>query len=458
MRLYKLLFACIFLLFTIGCSQELPPFKTQRVCKVPSIIEYTKTGTGVELSLKDDTTNDIKTYNWEMKERLTGLSVNIPDKSAKKISVRLTSYTSYNVSCEITTRCDDKPAAALKDTVNYFKDICKKPTTILHGIPPEAKLLDRYKFKLQFDGDTTDLKYVVWQVSFVTNFGKKNILLYTSDTLKHFSPFSTYQFGSGMFKITAYFANNCNKKDSISITYDGIYPTNEISVSSDMVIVDGGTFTMGSNSSDDKKAKPEHQVKVSTFKLSKYEVTQKLWNKVMPKNNSVHANCDNCPVTNVTVKEVDTFLKNLEFITGTAYRLPTEAEWEYAAKGGKTQKTYKYSGSDTLSSVAWYSENSSNTTSVVGLKKPNSLEIFDMTGNVWELVSDWYAPYSSTSQVNPKGPSTGTQRISRGGGYRSGPPNSVVPNDLCDNNFRSTFTLDTDAGGHQSGFRLALTP
>ncbi len=458
MRLYKLLFACIFLLFTIGCSQELPPFKTQRVCKVPSIIEYTKTGTdAVTLSLKGDST-DIKSYDWKMKESLTGLPVTIPNKSGRTPIVPLTKYTLYDVTCDIITKCETEQS--FNDTYEHIKDKCKNPTSISYGIPPGATFPNTYKFNLKIDGDTSDIDYVVWEILSKATTGAKDVLIYTSDTLKLSFSASTYQFHPGKFTINAYITNKCNVKDTLTTYYEKFFNVSkELSLSKDdMIKIEGGTFTMGNNTSDDEDSKPEHQVTVSTFYLSKYEVTQELWSQLMPKNNSVHTNCPKCPVTNVTLNEVDTFLKNLEMVTGKAYRLPTEAEWEYAVKGGQKQKTFKYSGSDILGSVAWYSANSNNNSSEVGKKEPNDLGIFDMTGNVWELVSDWFAPYPSTPQVNPKGPLSGTQRIARGGSWRTPAKGGSTLKDYFDNNFRSNNDIVGDAGAEQSGFRLARNP
>jgi formylglycine-generating enzyme required for sulfatase activity len=190
-----------------------------------------------------------------------------------------------------------------------------------------------------------------------------------------------------------------------------------------MVYVAGGTFTMGciseqnSNCSDNEK--PAHQVTLSDFHIGKYEVTQAQWVAVMG-NNPSNLKGDNLPVENVSWNDVQEFISKLNQKTGKQYRLPTEAEWEYAARGGTQSRGYKYSGSDILSEVAWYKDNSGKQTHPVGQKKANELGIYDMNGNVWVWCSDWYGNYNSSSQTNPKGPSSGSSRANRGGSWRSG--------------------------------------
>ena len=158
-----------------------------------------------------------------------------------------------------------------------------------------------------------------------------------------------------------------------------------------MVAVPGGTFTMGcteEQSSCDDDEEPVRQVQVKSFTISKYEVTQDLWEAVMGKNPSRFRNCPRCPVENVGWDDTKRFLKQLNALTGKRYRLPTDAEWEYAARGGQKRQASLYAGSDTLDSVAWYDKNSGNRVHQVGQKQPNELGLYDMTGNVWEWVED----------------------------------------------------------------------
>ena len=186
----------------------------------------------------------------------------------------------------------------------------------------------------------------------------------------------------------------------------------------EMVYVEGGTFTMGATSEQGSDAldggKPAHSVTLDGYYIGKYEVTQKLWKAVMGSNPSDFKG-DNLPVENVSWDDVQEFLRKLNAMTGKNYRLPTEAEWEFAARGGNSSRGYKYSGSNSLGSVAWYYDNSGDRTHAVGTKSPNELGIYDMSGNVWEWCQDWYGSYSGSSQRNPQGPNSGSSRVFRGG-------------------------------------------
>ena len=188
----------------------------------------------------------------------------------------------------------------------------------------------------------------------------------------------------------------------------------------EMVRLEGGTFTMGATAEQASDAfsdeLPTHKVTLSPFLIGKYEVSQTLWLAVMGENPSVNTGI-NLPVDNVTWNECQTFITKLNELTGKDFRLLTEAEWEYAARGGNKSKGYKYSGSNNLGDVAWYIDNSNNTSHAMGTKAPNELGIYDMTGNVMEWVSDWKGSYSSGAQTNPTGPDSGTYRVNRGGSY-----------------------------------------
>ena len=188
-----------------------------------------------------------------------------------------------------------------------------------------------------------------------------------------------------------------------------------------LVWVAGGTDTMGctgeqgSDCYDDEK--PSHSITVGSFNIGKYEVTQAQWKSVMGSNPSSFKGCDNCPVENVSWNDVQEFIKKLNSLTGKKYRLPKEAEWEFAARGGASTGSAtanKYSGSDNVGSVAWYSDNSGSKTHPVGQKSPNELGIYDMSGNVWEWCSDWYKGYPGSSGVSDY---TNSYRVLRGGSW-----------------------------------------
>jgi formylglycine-generating enzyme required for sulfatase activity len=180
----------------------------------------------------------------------------------------------------------------------------------------------------------------------------------------------------------------------------------------EMVTVEGGTFQMGSNDGNDTV----HSVTLNRFAIDKYEVTQALWRVVMDSDPSGlrFKGCNQCPVENVSWNDVQDFLKKLNSKTGKTYRLPTEAEWEYAARGGNSSKGFQYSGSNDMDSVGWHNGNSDGKTHPVGGKLANELGIFDMSGNVWEWCSDWYNDYSSSPATNPTG---AVHRVYRGGSW-----------------------------------------
>ena len=189
-----------------------------------------------------------------------------------------------------------------------------------------------------------------------------------------------------------------------------------------MIGVEGGTFTMGATSEQGSDAfdseKPVHSVSLSSYYIGQTEVTQALWQAVMGSNPSYFEG-NSLPVEKVSWNDCQEFISRLNQITGKTFRLPTEAEWEYAARGGSRSLGYKYSGSNTLTldNVAWYNGNSGDQTHAVATKAPNELGLYDMSGNVYEWCQDWYGSYSSSAQTNPTGPSSGDNRVYRGGSY-----------------------------------------
>jgi len=222
-----------------------------------------------------------------------------------------------------------------------------------------------------------------------------------------------------------------------------------------MVQVQGGTFTMGCTErqgrycEDNYNELPPHSVTVSSFYIGKYEVTQRLWKVVMGSNPSEFSGDAFLPVENVSWNDIQEFINRLNRQTGKKYRLPTEAEWEYAARGGNNSKGYGYSGSNNIDEVAWYAGNSGDKTQIVGTKQPNELGIHDMNGNVSEWVNDWYGVYTHEAKTNPIGLSSGSYRVSRGGSW-------YVNAEVCRVSSRNRDSPDNRFGSR--GFRLALSP
>ena len=223
-------------------------------------------------------------------------------------------------------------------------------------------------------------------------------------------------------------------------------------VTFEMVYVPGGTFTMGATAEQGYEAwdeeKPTHSVTLSGYYIGKYEVTQAQWKAIMG-NNPSRFKGDNLPVECVSWYACQEFIRKLNQLTGKKFSLPTEAQWEYAARGGKSGGT-KYSGSNNIGNVAWYEDNSGDKTHPVGEKSPNDLGIYDMSGNVWEWCQDWYDSnyYENSPTSNPTGPDSGSFRVWRGGGWSYNAR-------YCRVSFRNGYTPDYRV--NYLGLRLCLS-
>ena len=240
--------------------------------------------------------------------------------------------------------------------------------------------------------------------------------------------------------LTVFFVSACSKtelqKNGFKQEVNGIII--------DMVQIPGGTFQMGSHSEEaDEIEKPVHQVTLSSFYIGKYEVTQGQWEAIMGSNPSLFQKGDNYPVEQVSWDDAKKFILKLNKLTGKRYRMPTEAEWEYAARGGTTGDRY-----GDLNDIAWYQDNSEKSTHPIGQKQPNAYGLYDMLGNIWECCQDWQGPYTSSAQNNPTGPSAETDhRVYRGGSYTNGVKGVRTPNrGYC----------PPDIRGYNLGLRLAI--
>ncbi len=310
----------------------------------------------------------------------------------------------------------------------------KKAGTLNNGFTLSA---DNALLGLQLMGNQTLSRIVVTNPT-----DQKTYTLHCSNVALSQSPTLFYivvpagEWGNG-FKVDIYDSNNTHQKtltkSSTALFFttqamimpvqglDMIFNVNGVTFK--MIYVEGGTFMMGAMEGDtqaNENEKPTHKVTLTyDYYIGQTEVTQALWKAVMDNNPSTMEG-DNLPVNNVLWEDADAFTKQLSQLTGYTFNLPTEAEWEYAARGGKESKRYLYAGSDDVNEVAWYSSNSGNKTHDVGTKKPNELGIYDMSGNTWEWCSDWLAPYSAEAQVDPTGPATGKYHVYRGGGWYIG--------------------------------------
>ena len=232
--------------------------------------------------------------------------------------------------------------------------------------------------------------------------------------------------------------------------FGNVMPITVNGVAFNMIRVDGGTFTMGATleqqgSYDDEK--PTHQVTLSSFYIGETVVTQALWKAVMGSNPSYFKG-DDLPVERVSWNDCQDFISRLNSITGMNFRLPTEAEWEFAARGGNKCKHTQYSGSGNIDEVAWYDGNSGSWTNPVKAKISNELGIFDMSGNVWEWCQDWYDKYNDSAQNNPIGLNSGSNRVLRGGSWYDCAR-------ICRSSVR--YYLTPDFSSYYLGLRLALS-
>ena len=271
-----------------------------------------------------------------------------------------------------------------------------------------SEQVDTVRMELRINTDASSLNSLMQQLGyrFVENRGQFTTWQNGAVKVAVFNPYNYKN-----YKVGFIFARDKNAP----ATTASVYTITVNGVSFKMIRVEGGTFQMGSIEGDSDE-KPTHQVTLNTFSIGETEVTQELWQAVMGTNPSYFKGPKR-PVEQVSWDDCQNFIRRLNQQTGRSFRLPTEAEWEYAARGGKRSNGYKYAGGSSIADVAWYSGNSNHTTHDVATKRANELGLYDMTGNVWEWCQDWYGSYSSGSQTNPVGASSGSNRVYRGGSW-----------------------------------------
>ena len=221
----------------------------------------------------------------------------------------------------------------------------------------------------------------------------------------------------------------------------------------EMILVEGGTFTMGSYSGDDDE-QPTHRVTLNSFQIGKYPVTVGQYKAFVEATGRSMPDApswgwqDKHPMVNVNYNDAVAYCNWLGEKYGGDWRLPTEAQWEYAARGGQNSRGYTYAGGNDLWDAGWYEDNAGGQTQSVGRKKANELGIHDMSGNVWEWCADWKGKYSSSSSTNPRGPSSGSIRVLRGGSW-------AYPASSC--RVANRFSYAPSGRYTFSGFRVVLS-
>lgn len=255
--------------------------------------------------------------------------------------------------------------------------------------------------------------------------------------------------------------NALHKSQTTTLTRDQKSNTITFSIRGiafDMVYVSGGSFTMGATTEQGNNSgnaeKPTHIVSLSDYYIGKYEVTQELWQEVMGSNPSCFKDA-NKPIEEISWDDCQIFIEKLNELLASqlgnkCFSLPTEAQWEYAARGGNKSEGYKYAGSNDINDVAWYDINSKRTTHAVGTKEPNELGLYDMSGNVKEWCQDWYDDYTDEEQTNPTGATFASNRVYRGGSWRDNMSHCRVSNRIC--HYSPSFHYNF------LGMRLCLLP
>lgn len=426
------------MLFLSACSLELPMNKTLKDCAQPNSIKISYPDQSNLSKIKftlGGTIDDINYTVWKIMYNGAEVAKTGQLKPNETPIFTFNFDGTYNITCSSTSNCGQ--TIDLSYSFSYAKK-CSKPSSIT----ATANIISPLYIDLSVVGTTSDIAKLEW---IITKDGLDKEVFHSEILLTTFLVQDISLPDEGTYKIIAKITSKCNDSYELMTSYDFKIPD---ILKIPMVTVEGGTFRMGSTDGDIDE-QPIHEVTVNSFKISPFEVTQAIWKAVMGTNPSGFGNCDDCPVETISWNDIQAFLSKLQKITGKSYRLPTEAEWEFVAKGGTLSQNFNFSGSSTLNEAAWNIDNSDNKTHVVGQKKANELGIYDLTGNVFEWCQDWYndSYYQSSPSTNPINTTQSNYKTLRGGSWNSTSKLSSIAN--------RTF-IAPDKAFADVGFRLVL--
>lgn len=303
-----------------------------------------------------------------------------------------------------------------------------------------SQKIDSLRMELRTNAKVEDLKNEIIRMGYKFSYDNGQFSTWQKEDVK-VALFSPYNYKD--YKIGIIFASVKYTPEIKIVSTEKMETFTIGGVGFNMIRVQGGTFDMGGYFGEEK---PVHKVTISSFHIGETEVTQELWLAIMGNKPSKFRGAKR-PVEQVSWTDCQDFIKELNTLTGFQFRLPTEAEWEYAAQGGISGNGYKYSGSNDAEDVAWHNRNSWHETHVVGEKKANEIGLYDMSGNVSEWCQDNYGLYSKECQINPVGPTSGPGRVIRGGSFYFEKQDSEVINRGYSKESYRSYSL---------GFRLAL--
>lgn len=408
------------------CGESVTLTKSYKTCFKPTEITAANDATDilkVQLAL-NGTLTDVSGVVWRINNS-TNAEVGRSQELAatgSSISMKLPSGGSYTIFADVKTTCGE----TLQLSKAHTTRLCFKPTALI----PTADAANPLTLSLALSGNTGDISEIIWKV---TNSSNVETAV-NRNGLVAIVTLPAY----GVYTLSATATTLCGESVPLSTSYtaSSLYP--------EPIFVQGGTFEMGS-ATGEMNEQPVHNVTLSSYWISKHEVTVKQYREfcnatgyAFPSDTPAWGWQDDNPIVFVNWNDATAYCAWLSQKAGKKYRLPTEAEWEFAAKGGNLTQRYIYAGSNSMDDVSWYYKNSGDRTHVVGTKKPNELGLYDMSGNVWEWTQDWQIFYSSGSVVNPQGGAAGTHRSVRSGAFDGNENYNRIafrlasqPNDKC---------------------------